>query len=271
MTITPIAIKLAGEIRDIFDDFTAPEDLWANKFMSLVQTAIDSVTTELKQQLTEKDARIKELEGMLVISNRARDEFREAQTWFNDADKKKSDELDSLRASLAEKEQILQNEIEDNCDFEDRLIKILNVRPRKSDCDSTDDLRIEERCMEVMESLVDKEKKVMELRDWKESALEVMPDYQEIGKLLGVQLGLSVHDKIVLGITALLKDKERLTAFQNVLRHLETERDSFVHENQIQDPETGAMEGGTRSQREWLDEREELIERFDAARTKEGE
>lgn len=38
---------------------------------------------------------------------------------------------------------------------------------------------------------------LQELREWKKQALEVMPDFQKIGELIGVKLGDTVHDKIV--------------------------------------------------------------------------
>jgi hypothetical protein len=38
---------------------------------------------------------------------------------------------------------------------------------------------------------------IEQLRAWKESAKQVMPDMQKIAKLIGVPLGQSVHDKIV--------------------------------------------------------------------------
>jgi hypothetical protein len=36
-----------------------------------------------------------------------------------------------------------------------------------------------------------------ELRAWKESAMKVMPDFQEIGKLLNIPLGTSVSEQII--------------------------------------------------------------------------
>lgn len=36
-----------------------------------------------------------------------------------------------------------------------------------------------------------------QLRAWKKEAIRVMPDFQEIGRLIGVPLGQSVHDKII--------------------------------------------------------------------------
>jgi hypothetical protein len=53
------------------------------------------------------------------------------------------------------------------------------------------------------------------LKDWKESAMKVMPDYQELGKLMGVPLGESVHDKIIPYIKKLqdvIRDDKRLIA-----------------------------------------------------------
>ena len=38
---------------------------------------------------------------------------------------------------------------------------------------------------------------LQQLRDWKESAISVMPDYQALGKEMNVPLGESVHDKIL--------------------------------------------------------------------------
>lgn len=47
------------------------------------------------------------------------------------------------------------------------------------------------------------------LKQWKESAISVMPDMQEIGRLLGVRVGESIHDKIVPGIERLLEVLEK--------------------------------------------------------------
>ena len=43
-----------------------------------------------------------------------------------------------------------------------------------------------------------------ELREWKRQAIEVMPDFQEIGKLLNIPLGKSVSDNIIPKIKELL-------------------------------------------------------------------
>lgn len=48
-----------------------------------------------------------------------------------------------------------------------------------------------------------------ELREWKKSAISVMPPIQEIGKELNVRLGHSVHDKILPGIQALKAENKR--------------------------------------------------------------
>ena len=47
------------------------------------------------------------------------------------------------------------------------------------------------------QSASDQNKELQELREWKASAMANMPDMQSIGKLIGVPLGESVHDKIV--------------------------------------------------------------------------
>jgi outer membrane murein-binding lipoprotein Lpp len=51
---------------------------------------------------------------------------------------------------------------------------------------------------------------VARLRDWKESAMSVMPSFQEIGKELGVPLGGSVSDRILPGIVGLKAENARL-------------------------------------------------------------
>lgn len=50
---------------------------------------------------------------------------------------------------------------------------------------------------------------IEELRRWKAEALKVMPDFQAIGKALGVPIGETIHDKILPGIEKL---KERASA-----------------------------------------------------------
>ncbi len=59
----------------------------------------------------------------------------------------------------------------------------------------------------IIEKLQEENK---ELRAWKESAISVMPDYQEIGKLLNVPLGQSVHDKIIPAIKGLQQENKEL-------------------------------------------------------------
>jgi hypothetical protein len=44
---------------------------------------------------------------------------------------------------------------------------------------------------------------VARLQAWKESMIAVTPDWQEIGKELGVRLGDSIHDKVLPGIKSL--------------------------------------------------------------------
>lgn len=47
------------------------------------------------------------------------------------------------------------------------------------------------------------QKQIVSLEQWKESANAVWPDMQQIGKLFGVRLGESIHDKIIPNIKAL--------------------------------------------------------------------
>lgn len=46
------------------------------------------------------------------------------------------------------------------------------------------------------------------LKEWKESALKVMPDFQEIGKLLNIPLGTSVSEQIIPAIKKLLQNTQ---------------------------------------------------------------
>jgi|GEM_PF-4729727 len=49
-------------------------------------------------------------------------------------------------------------------------------------------------------------KEIEQLKRWKKEAIAVMPDYQAIGKAIGVPLGQSVHDKILPEIERLRKE-----------------------------------------------------------------
>lgn len=55
-------------------------------------------------------------------------------------------------------------------------------------------------CEAREKEMQEKDRRIGELEQWKKEAMEVMPDYQKIGQLLGINLGESVHDKIVPGI-----------------------------------------------------------------------
>jgi hypothetical protein len=48
-----------------------------------------------------------------------------------------------------------------------------------------------------------------ELRAWKESAMKVMPDFQEIGKLLDIPLGTSVSEQIIPKIKELKEAEQK--------------------------------------------------------------
>lgn len=54
-----------------------------------------------------------------------------------------------------------------------------------------------------------------DLKRWKAEAISVMPDYQQIGRLLGMRIGESVHDKIIPGIIA-IRDLHRAATDRNV-------------------------------------------------------
>lgn len=60
------------------------------------------------------------------------------------------------------------------------------------------------------------EKEVEELREWKRQATEVMPDFQAIGKEMGIPLGKSISDKILPWITA--KNMDSYSLRQEVIR-----------------------------------------------------
>lgn len=60
-----------------------------------------------------------------------------------------------------------------------------------------DDGIVDGYAMARQEHLYLESEEIKQLRDWKESAMSVMPDYQAIGKEIGVRLGDSVHDKII--------------------------------------------------------------------------
>ncbi len=66
-------------------------------------------------------------------------------------------------------------------------------------------------------------RRIAELEAWKESAMKVMPDFQTIGRLIGVPLGLDVSDKIIPGIESLI---ERIAELEAALREF---ADSHEH------------------------------------------
>src|SRR5690348_11764926 len=60
-------------------------------------------------------------------------------------------------------------------------------------------------------------KELEELREWKRQAIEVMPDFQAIGKEIDVKLGEPVHDKIVDCLKARKAEIKRLVDETHVL------------------------------------------------------
>lgn len=65
---------------------------------------------------------------------------------------------------------------------------------------------------------------VRELEKWKESAISVMPDYQEIGKAMGLTLGASIHDKI---LPFIVEQKAKLAKFGDLEAQLENYKDQW--------------------------------------------
>jgi hypothetical protein len=65
------------------------------------------------------------------------------------------------------------------------------------------------------------------LKDWKESAISVMPDLQAIGKALNVPLGQSIHDKILPGIEALKRRVNDIESALGQLVHLKAYKEAY--------------------------------------------
>lgn len=51
-------------------------------------------------------------------------------------------------------------------------------------------------------------RELKELRSWKRQAIKVMPPLQEIGEVLGIPLGQSIHDKILPAVKTLKQDRD---------------------------------------------------------------
>ena len=62
-----------------------------------------------------------------------------------------------------------------------------------------------------------KDERIKELEAWKESAMIVMSPVQEIGKAMGLQLGVSILDKVVPFIEELKKDRDWFMRAHNQL------------------------------------------------------
>jgi hypothetical protein len=72
-----------------------------------------------------------------------------------------------------------------------------------------DELKVAgEHAMNLHKQLAAEREKVRELERWKESAIAVMPDYQAVGRELGLRLGESVHDKILPAIQQLREQRD---------------------------------------------------------------
>jgi hypothetical protein len=86
----------------------------------------------------------------------------------------------------------LSNDLEK---FLGKIVAEIAYRPTK---DEAVRLLVELRKVQSAEDVL--RAQIKELEAWKESAIAHMPDFQEIGKLLNIPLGESVHDKIIPGI-----------------------------------------------------------------------
>jgi hypothetical protein len=75
----------------------------------------------------------------------------------------------------------------------------------------------------TVERLKDENEK---LKDWKESALNVMPNFQEMAKLLNIPLGASVSGQIIPGIKAL---QSRVKELESVLGKVESLQDGIIN------------------------------------------
>lgn len=71
-----------------------------------------------------------------------------------------------------------------------------------------------------------------DLRRWKEEALQVMPDFQAIGKLLNVPLGGSVSEQIIPRIKALI---ERAEEAEHRIKKMEQDQEDMRMERNLLD------------------------------------
>jgi hypothetical protein len=63
---------------------------------------------------------------------------------------------------------------------------------------------------QLEKELITVKEELAEAKAWKESMMRCMPPMQEIGSLLGVPLGIPIHDKILPGIRDLKAEVEML-------------------------------------------------------------
>ena len=77
----------------------------------------------------------------------------------------------------------------------------------------------------------EQEKELDELKAWKERAMEVMSPIQEIGEVMNVKLGESIHDKILPFIRELTKENESLLAKVNFYREATDKVREYVSAN----------------------------------------
>jgi hypothetical protein len=93
------------------------------------------------------------------------------------------------------------------------------------------------------------QQQIDELRKWKAEAIAVMPDYQAIGKALGVPLGQSIHDKI---LPAIQEKDEELAALRERVAGLSFMK--YAKQSQLMKEMAGAL-GECRDTLQFLQDR----------------
>jgi len=75
-------------------------------------------------------------------------------------------------------------------------------------------------------ALAEKDKRIAELEEWKTSAMKVIPNYQELGRVMELQLGSSVSEQLLPWI---VKTKERLASLQALMEQVDHRWPSYCH------------------------------------------
>jgi hypothetical protein len=106
------------------------------------------------------------------------------------------------------------------------------------------------------------ESELIRLKEWKESAKKVLPDFQELGKLLNVPLGASVTEQIIPGIKALQSRIKELEQ-QSGLRWVNVEQkflNSLDANVDVDNEFESGWGGGARWAFDWLKKHFEELE-----------